>query len=112
MVEATDRLHEALDRARTGQSFTIREIVTHARFLARQEVKDDWKAQGRRTYDYSFKQLVEAADEYLRLRPELIGQTITMLDRAKLRTAAQQPKPSNQSRISVQKSWSKWWRLG
>jgi hypothetical protein len=45
MVEATDRLHEALDRAKTGQSFTIREIITHARFLARKEVRQRWMVE-------------------------------------------------------------------
>jgi hypothetical protein len=92
MVEATDRLYEALDRAKTRQSLTIREIISMARYLARQEVRQNWKAQGRRAWDYSQKELSEKADEYLRLRPELIGEAITMLDRAKLETSAQQRK--------------------
>ena len=75
MAEATQRYH------------TQREIVTHARYLARQAVRQRWKEQGRKLYDHSFKELVETADEYLRLRPELID-----LARAKLSSAAQKPK--------------------
>jgi hypothetical protein len=47
MVEAADRLHRALDRAKTGQSFTIREIVTLARYLARQEGPPTLEGEGK-----------------------------------------------------------------
>ena len=93
-----------------GRSMTIRFVMDRAtlmetRRLAREEVRQHWKEQGRRAYDYSFKELV-TADEYLRLRPELIEQAC-----ANLETDAQQSKPSNQRGIFVKKSWSKW-RLG
>jgi hypothetical protein len=110
MVEAADRLHEAVDRAKT---ITIREIVTHARFLARKEVRQRWKEQGRKQWDYSQKELMEKADELIRAKPELVGLARIALEGlgANIRTDAQKPKPSNQNGISVQKLWSKWWRL-
>jgi hypothetical protein len=61
MAEAVQRYHNQ------------REIVTMARFLARKEVRQHWKEQGRRPYDYSQKELCEAADELIRAKPELIG---------------------------------------
>jgi hypothetical protein len=48
MAEAVQRYHNQ------------REIVTMARFLVRKAVRQHWKEQGRRPYDYSQKELCEA----------------------------------------------------
>jgi hypothetical protein len=94
MAEANDRLHEALDQAKTGREITIREIVTHARHIARKEVKQHWLEQGRKRYDYSQKELSEAADELLRAKPELVGLARIALEglRSNIRTNAQKPR--------------------
>ena len=42
MVEAPDRLHEALDRAKTSREISIREIIAHTGYLARQQVRQRW----------------------------------------------------------------------
>ena len=71
MVEAPDRLHEALDRAK--REITVREVLAMARFIARREVEQRWREQGDKRYDHSFKQLVEAGDALIRQKPELVG---------------------------------------
>jgi sugar-specific transcriptional regulator TrmB len=67
MVEAPDRLHEAIDRTKTSREITAREIDAMARHIARKEVQQRWREQGHKRYDHSFKELCEAADALIRI---------------------------------------------
>ena len=81
--------------------------LIEARRLARAEVREHLKRQGRKVQHYSARDLTEMADHYfLHHREEILRKAC-----ANLETLAQKPKPSNQRGVSVQMSWSKW-RLG
>ena len=101
------------------KEITDRDIDAMARHIARNKVQQQWRELGHKRYDHSFRQLCEAADALIKQRPdELHGLARIALEGlrsgAKLSSHAQKPKPSNQSGISVQNSWSKWfgWRVG
>jgi hypothetical protein len=100
MAEAVQRYHNQ------------REIVTLARHISRQSVKQELRERGHKLYrQYSFKQLCEQADEYLLAHiDEVFAEIRARQVRAELQV--RKPKPSNQRGISVQMSGSKWWGLG
>ena len=83
--------------------FAMAETMLEARRLAREEVRQRLKERGFKLHEFSFKQLSEQAEGYLSQHPDLIDAACSNLS-----TDARKPKPSNQSGISVQKSWSKW----
>jgi hypothetical protein len=66
MAEANDRLHEALDQAKTGREITIRDIDAMSRHIARKQVQQHWRELGHKRYDHSFKELCEQADALIR----------------------------------------------
>jgi hypothetical protein len=92
------------------------EIITLARHISRECVKQELRRQGHNLYrQYSFKQLCEQADEYLLAHIDEVFAEIRARQvraelqvRARLERNAQKPKPSNQRGISVQMSGSKW----
>jgi hypothetical protein len=83
--------------------FAMAETLLEARRLAREAVRQRLKEEGRKLQEFSFKELCETADEYLRLRPELID-----LACSNLSSDARKSKPSNQRAFGVQMSGSKW----
>jgi hypothetical protein len=56
---------------------TIKEMAL-ARFLARKAVKAQWRAQGRKLFDYGAKELTETGECYLREHPELLVEAKAM----------------------------------
>jgi hypothetical protein len=90
--------------------FEMAETLMEARRLAREAVRQRLKERGLKLQAFSFKELCQQANEYLRLHPDLSD-----LACANLSTNAQRAKPSNQRGLSVHKSWSEcsiWRRLG
>jgi hypothetical protein len=57
-----------------------RGIITLARYLARQEVRQRWKAEGRKLHEFSGRDIAIKADEYLKEHIELIKQAKAKLD--------------------------------
>jgi hypothetical protein len=67
------------------------QVITLARYYAKQGIKAELRAQGRRVQDFDNAELVALARVYLdQHRPELIAKAETVL--TKIETAAQQRK--------------------
>jgi hypothetical protein len=60
--------------------FVLGPALAEARRLAREAVRAELKSKGHKLQEFSFKQLVELGDEYLRQHSELIEAALARLD--------------------------------
>jgi hypothetical protein len=88
MVEAHERLHEALTRARAYEAPAT--IMAVARLAAIKAVKREIKARGERLAYFDQSEIVDAARQYLSEHPELIEKAAETVRKVpKLRTLAE-----------------------
>jgi hypothetical protein len=53
-----------------------RETMAMARYISRKAVKDEINRKGEKLREFSFKQIVERADEYLRLHTDAVMEEV------------------------------------